>query len=507
MAQTTTTTGSGTQTTATNLLMTGPVKGQVLQTNECDISIDTKNVACGAAPSDQTYIDQSGNTMPPSAPPPVNNPYTPNYYGGVAVDTNTFANYPIDVFGLCYYVDNQSPSHSFFAPFNTLREWQAFLLGAPQTSNIAVSSCARPYALVTTPPPDTVQGDPYYCGTPTLISTKIAPLLYARPTNTVTQTATYSCVSPPPPGLDGQQIQSCSSTTSNCVWTETATATYLALDSTRTTTTPGSGLASNATSTSNATSSSIIYPTTPGTSAGGSPSNPVVYNPSNASLINSGYNDWQETVSYGGASTSCGSANNMTFASAPPQANLCSASSFVANFTGGATGPWEWQCNSAANGVTTGNGTTVLCQASTSNVSTACIPATSGAKTLTTVLGSPSNDFVAQLSDWAPAICVVAGDALTISVSGGWSHTGFGSESANGDGVACGFNPTGFSVLPNASCAALLAKIGPNGTPFVVGTGLTTTAPMSGLLYYIMNDWQYSNNTGSLQVTTTRTAQ
>ena len=60
------------------------------------------------------------------------------------------------------------------------------------------------------------------------------------------------------------------------------------------------------------------------------------------------------------------------------------------------------------------------------------------------------------------------------------------------------FNPLGLS--PDGT---LIAKIGINGAPFVVGANpLPITATDEGEVYYIMNEYQFTNNWGHQQVTT-----
>lgn len=57
---------------------------------------------------------------------------------------------PIDVWGICRYVDNISGNLSFFVPFKSSTEWIAFKKNAP-TSQFDLVHCARPTTMTIGP--------------------------------------------------------------------------------------------------------------------------------------------------------------------------------------------------------------------------------------------------------------------------------------------------------------------------------------------------------------------
>ena len=127
----------------------------------------------------------------------------------------------------------------------------------------------------------------------------------------------------------------------------------------------------------------------------------------------------------------------------------------------------------------------------------------------TVVPARPSDSWVAQLSDWKDSGVVIdTCHTAVISAAGQWRYgpgnvmTGAGAEYR-----ACGMNfKTGIddSPLPTAPCGALIGKVGANGKPFLIGAGPTEVPSGSeGVLYLIMNDWEFGDNEGSLSVTTT----
>lgn len=63
-----------------------------------------------------------------------------------------------------------------------------------------------------------------------------------------------------------------------------------------------------------------------------------------------------------------------------------------------------------------------------------------------------------------------------------------------------------FNIIPEVNHGLLLGKIGATGTPFVVGSSLSLTAPYAGQLFLGVNDIDLSNNSGSLSTTTATTA-
>lgn len=58
--------------------------------------------------------------------------------------------------------------------------------------------------------------------------------------------------------------------------------------------------------------------------------------------------------------------------------------------------------------------------------------------------------------------------------------------------------------VPTMGAGALIAKIGPKGTPFAVGERTAITAPTTGTVYLGINDNFFSDNSGTFQVTITK---
>ena len=57
-------------------------------------------------------------------------------------------------------------------------------------------------------------------------------------------------------------------------------------------------------------------------------------------------------------------------------------------------------------------------------------------------------------------------------------------------------------LLPSVLGGALVGKIGPDGVPFLIGSGFDLNAPATGTLFLAMNDDQgmLNDNMGSVQV-------
>jgi hypothetical protein len=101
-------------------------------------------------------------------------------------------------------------------------------------------------------------------------------------------------------------------------------------------------------------------------------------------------------------------------------------------------------------------------------------------------------------------IALTAGQAVTVTTSGAWSNsdagslTGAGSASTTVTGADC--------PLSGAPLLALIGRIGPAGTPFLIGASKTFTPPTTGVLYLAPQDnWYFTwKDSGSLSVTITR---
>lgn len=82
--------------------------------------------------------------------------------------------------------------------------------------------------------------------------------------------------------------------------------------------------------------------------------------------------------------------------------------------------------------------------------------------------------------NWYTGGCPVSGECITTPDGYPWS--------------ACE-NDGGFDA-PGLACWSLIGQIGPNGTPFQVGSSFSMPAPASGQLYLGVNDNYYPDNTG-----------
>jgi hypothetical protein len=105
-----------------------------------------------------------------------------------------------------------------------------------------------------------------------------------------------------------------------------------------------------------------------------------------------------------------------------------------------------------------------------------------------TVMTVPSNE------PWTnTGITLARGQTISISVEGKISATV--GISNNPDGVP-GRLQDPMAVLPQANYAALIARIGSDGTPFLIGTQSTLRSEAAGQLLLGVNDRYYPDNTG-----------
>jgi hypothetical protein len=129
---------------------------------------------------------------------------------------------------------------------------------------------------------------------------------------------------------------------------------------------------------------------------------------------------------------------------------------------------------------------------------------TPGAATCTTatVGAVPATPGLAGM--WqATGVTIAAGQAVTVTASGTWS-AGSGAVSADGRAGETLVGPN--CPLAGAVAGALIGRIGPTGTPFLIGASRSWTAAASGELYLAPNDNWYTtwDNSGSLSVTVCR---
>jgi hypothetical protein len=128
------------------------------------------------------------------------------------------------------------------------------------------------------------------------------------------------------------------------------------------------------------------------------------------------------------------------------------------------------------------------------------------------VAARPSDNMIAQPSDWKDSGIVVDRCHTTIiSAAGLWRYSATPTDPAvSGGGTKnypCDVNQqTGLfdAPLPTAPCGSLIGKVGPDGKPFLIGAGpAEVPAGSEGKLYLIINDWEFGDNSGELNVTAT----
>ncbi len=145
---------------------------------------------------------------------------TPDPYAGRS-DPGTAIG-PIDVWGICRYVDNISASTSVFVPFRSQPEWQAFYKNAPAATvslvhcskpqdglKISASGACSPYAPNPASPFIISEPDYYRC----------------------TADGSGGCKMPYAPSWKPQVNFTCTPPVPGAPWQETATATFTGLDS------------------------------------------------------------------------------------------------------------------------------------------------------------------------------------------------------------------------------------------------------------------------------------
>ncbi len=98
---------------------------------------------------------------------------------------------------------------------------------------------------------------------------------------------------------------------------------------------------------------------------------------------------------------------------------------------------------------------------------------------------------------------LTAGEPISITATGSLDHSvdhmcasGSCVTTPAGEPASYCSSLTGFPA-PELPCWSLIGKIGPNGSPFEVGTALQFTAATAGTLYLGINDNFLADNTGS----------
>ena len=176
------------------------------------------------------------------------------------------------------------------------------------------------------------------------------------------------------------------------------------------------------------------------------------------------------------------------------------ASSWIHVTAGSGTGPGTVSYTVDANGGAARTGT-ITAGGQSYTVSQAASPASPGCSTATVVAaatpppGVPGVDGMWQ----STGVTLTAGQPVTVTATGTWSSAGValtaaGQSSTMVTGADC--------PLSGAPLLALIGRIGPTGTPFLIGTTRSWTPTTSGVLYLAPQDNWYtvSDNAGSLSV-------
>jgi hypothetical protein len=106
---------------------------------------------------------------------------------------------------------------------------------------------------------------------------------------------------------------------------------------------------------------------------------------------------------------------------------------------------------------------------------------------------------------WQPtAVTLTAGQPVVITASGTWTDAGVVLTAAGHPTVTVA--GTNCPLTGGAPLLALIGRIGPTGTPFLIGASKTFTPPTSGVLYLAPQDNWYTlwDNAGSLSVAVCR---
>lgn len=114
----------------------------------------------------------------------------------------------------------------------------------------------------------------------------------------------------------------------------------------------------------------------------------------------------------------------------------------------------------------------------------------------------PASVATSQVSGTVPwtdsGLRVRAGDRVGVRATGDVRNNPDGGSGP--DGVAGNPGLHRFNVIQGADHGALLARIGPGGEPFLVGSAATFSAPASGALEFGVNDTGLDNNSGAFTV-------
>ena len=143
------------------------------------------------------------------------------------------------------------------------------------------------------------------------------------------------------------------------------------------------------------------------------------------------------------------------------------------------------------------------------------------------ILARPSNAPAASGQSSGANLAPATGSASTVSPKQAWTATGItvrkgevnnvnatGEVQLSGDSndVATPFGSksgrkAANAPLPNVLAGALIGKIGSNGAPFAVGSGVSIPMPEAGQLFLGVNDDGFDDNRGEFRVEMVRTNQ
>lgn len=138
------------------------------------------------------------------------------------------------------------------------------------------------------------------------------------------------------------------------------------------------------------------------------------------------------------------------------------------------------------------------------------------------VLAKPSNGVATSGEN--PNLASPTGAGIAVSPKQAWTSTGmtvrkgesltFNANgeiqlSTNADDVATAFgSKTGRKApnapMPNVLAGALIGRVGTNGEPFAIGSGVTIAMPESGQLFLGINDDGFADNQGEIRVDISR---
>lgn len=111
----------------------------------------------------------------------------------------------------------------------------------------------------------------------------------------------------------------------------------------------------------------------------------------------------------------------------------------------------------------------------------------------------PKSTIVPATKDWTESIQVKEGDILDISATGKILWKKEGSMSCGADGASPFTNDAG-KPIPGAHTGALIARVGTDGQPILVGSRQKIIASKAGTLYLGINDGNLQDNDGEFRV-------